>query len=109
MINETYCGNRDPSCDECDRSESRGEYDGSESLEESDVPLSIRLENILKDFQLIENGAFNPIIYPFVDQNHISIQSAAIRLKSSPAEIFKTFCDENYTNVICADKYFFRD
>ncbi|XP_043483457.1 piggyBac transposable element-derived protein 4-like [Leptopilina heterotoma] len=73
-----------------------------ESCEESEVPLSTRQSNLRSDFKWTDQNVFNPVIYPFKDDNHGVQPSSGLTSRNSPVEIFKTIWDENLVDIICA-------
>ena len=83
--------------------ETAGDQKNNSSEDESNIPLSIRLEKFMNDFKWTDDGLFSPTVHSFVDQTAGVQPPANVDADNIALKVFKEFFTQDMIDSICVE------
>lgn len=95
----------EPNDEECEIEESTKnnlhQSNSEQSDVESDMPLSIRLDNFLTDLKWTTDSMFQPTVHPFNDPTAGVQVNCSLNSTSHPIDVFKVLFSEEVMEMLC--------
>ena len=85
------------------------EQEHSEDEDTDDIPLSIRVDQMKKKLNFVENANFVPKVHPFIDNNCGLQNNCGLNNNSSCIEIFKAFVPEECVDMITCQSNLYKE